>query len=358
MFINKTVFILGAGASWHYGYPTGEELVEQVREKARVFHGYCTKIVQQNHDSATVQIPKFLSGNTTGTFTDGLQGMRRAWEAGRDEADALAQRLTAVHPLVIDYFLGHNPDLQRIGKLMIAWVLLEREAMYTSEKFNVNRREALRRSTEPADQLKLADPQIWPHFKDNWYRFLIHKLVVGCPKSSDLLEKNDVTFVTFNYDVSLEYHLFRGLSAISLFKEGDIITKFFAGERILHMYGMIRDMPFGDPPPFDLKLSSGALNPLERSDPTRYWTANKNLFNTIYDASIGIRTIAPSEKEILNEDVKAASTAIHDACCVYILGYGFDPANNELLDLRVLRLRTTNSRRGTSYSRISRIAGS
>jgi hypothetical protein len=217
---------------------------------------------------------------------------------------------------------------------MIAWVLLEREAMYTSEKFNVNRREALRRSTEPADQLKLADPQIWPHFKDNWYRFLIHKLVVGCPKSSDLFEKNDVTFVTFNYDVSLEYHLFRGLSAISLFKEGDIITKFFAGERILHMYGTIRDMPFGDPPPFDLKLSSGALNPLERSDPTRYWTANKNLFDTIYDASIGIRTIAPSEKGILNEDVKAASTAIHDACCVYILGYGFDPANNELLDLR------------------------
>jgi hypothetical protein len=85
MFINKTVFILGAGASWHYGYPTGEELVEQVREKARVFHGYCAKIVQQNRDSATVQIPRFLSRNTTGTFTDGLQGMRRAWEAGRDE---------------------------------------------------------------------------------------------------------------------------------------------------------------------------------------------------------------------------------------------------------------------------------
>lgn len=30
MFTEPTVFILGAGASWHYGYPTGEKLVEHV----------------------------------------------------------------------------------------------------------------------------------------------------------------------------------------------------------------------------------------------------------------------------------------------------------------------------------------
>jgi hypothetical protein len=31
---NSTVFILGAGASWHYGYPTGEDLVKMVMAKA------------------------------------------------------------------------------------------------------------------------------------------------------------------------------------------------------------------------------------------------------------------------------------------------------------------------------------
>ena len=30
MFKRKTVFILGAGASWHYGHPTGEDLVRKV----------------------------------------------------------------------------------------------------------------------------------------------------------------------------------------------------------------------------------------------------------------------------------------------------------------------------------------
>ena len=30
MFTNKTVFVLGAGASWHYGCPTGEGLTDSV----------------------------------------------------------------------------------------------------------------------------------------------------------------------------------------------------------------------------------------------------------------------------------------------------------------------------------------
>jgi hypothetical protein len=34
MFHVPTVFILGAGASWHYGYPTGEDLVKMVIERA------------------------------------------------------------------------------------------------------------------------------------------------------------------------------------------------------------------------------------------------------------------------------------------------------------------------------------
>jgi hypothetical protein len=37
---NPTVFILGAGASWHYGYPTGEKLVQKVIEKAKCASTY------------------------------------------------------------------------------------------------------------------------------------------------------------------------------------------------------------------------------------------------------------------------------------------------------------------------------
>lgn len=37
MFTKPTVFILGAGASCHYGYPTGNDLVRQVGQRARKF---------------------------------------------------------------------------------------------------------------------------------------------------------------------------------------------------------------------------------------------------------------------------------------------------------------------------------
>jgi hypothetical protein len=34
MFTEPTTFILGAGASWHYGYPTGADLIQKTIENA------------------------------------------------------------------------------------------------------------------------------------------------------------------------------------------------------------------------------------------------------------------------------------------------------------------------------------
>jgi hypothetical protein len=56
------------------------------------------------------------------------------------------------------------------------------------------------------------------------------------------------------------------------------------------------------------------------------------LFDTIYDASRGIRTIEPTEKTV-DANVECARQAIDDANCVYILGYGFDENNSNLLGL-------------------------
>ncbi len=44
MFEKKTVFIIGAGASWHYGYPTGAELVESIIESALKIRAYLYEI--------------------------------------------------------------------------------------------------------------------------------------------------------------------------------------------------------------------------------------------------------------------------------------------------------------------------
>ena len=54
-------------------------------------------------------------------------------------------------------------------------------------------------------------------FKDEWCRFVIHQLAINCKTSSDIF-RNDVRFVTFNYDVSLVWALHQGLRYIQLFR--------------------------------------------------------------------------------------------------------------------------------------------
>jgi hypothetical protein len=64
MFANKTVFILGAGASWDYGYPTGEDLIKNVIAKARIAVEYFTSVLKnpgfKRHSlQAEVYCPQF-----------------------------------------------------------------------------------------------------------------------------------------------------------------------------------------------------------------------------------------------------------------------------------------------------------
>jgi len=61
MFRNPTVFILGAGASWHYGYPTGEALVEKVIQKASIILEYLEHSLRAMHSER----PNYIVENET-----------------------------------------------------------------------------------------------------------------------------------------------------------------------------------------------------------------------------------------------------------------------------------------------------
>ena len=306
----QTVFILGAGASWHYGYPTGEILVKKVIAKA-VFARKNIQAVLQN-PNAIANLPKYVIKNSP------APNAKDAWRRTLEECEDLIDRLETVDPIVIDYFLGQNPLLSDIGKLMIAWVLLECEAIYRKHKVNLNR-------YENPDITKSAD---------NWYRFLVHKLVTGCADGNDLL-RNNVSFVTFNYDVSLEYELYRSLKAISQFSEGNVIDKFFEGGRFIHVYGKIRQNTTDDLPDTTLDIFAKLGPGPTHVSPTafiEFCQEFNNLLDISYEASKTIRTIAPYEKTASGEITKAKET-IMDANVVYILGYGFDENNSKLLGL-------------------------
>jgi hypothetical protein len=310
MFKRKTVFILGAGASWHYGYPTGEDLIKKVIEKATIASHFFRQTCGQNVRPALPHRPKIVMRHELSK--NGVTHLAQ-WEAAAKECDDLKERLQFANPLVIDYFLGWNPELSEIGRMMIAWVILECEERYFRYRFNLNR-----------------DPRT-PYDKDDWYRFILSKLVSGYSDPSELL-KNNVSFITFNYDTSLERCLYQGLRSYAPIRP--LIPDFFAKYPVLHIYGKIHDgFPLNAAPP-SMEVEPTLKTPsFEDFEYVEYHKKLNGVLDRAYDASTLIKTIHPGTKDDNKEMIKFARDIVWNAECIYVLGYGFDENNSRRIGL-------------------------
>jgi hypothetical protein len=274
-------------------------------------------------DTSVGRYPDYIAAQKPSNESKARQLLKNA----ANDAKTLASRLRQVNPLVIDYFLGQNSSLQPIGTLIIAWIILNCEATHIAKGGNINREKLLQHSPNKSDHAKANNLDL-TKYKDDWHRFIIHKLAINCVDSADLLQ-NDVRFVTFNYDVSLERAIYKGLSSIELFKASDI-DKFLNSDRVLHIYGKVRDDISNSPPSLNWAVPFSR----EMHFPSSHSKDYKALFDAAYHASKRLRVIDPHNKEADGEIIKAAKNAIQRAKCVYILGYGFDENNSKRLGLR------------------------
>jgi len=300
MFTKETVFVLGAGASWHYGYPTGEVLVLDVLNCARRYADYCRNRVQAgvNIDDA----PGFVKdGWKQGNIGDIIS----RWGAQEARARELVSTLEEIDPLVIDYFLGWNDRLHDIGRLMIAAALLERETGPRGS--NYNRTHAARYG-----QSLLAG-------KDHWLRFVVHQLLVGIQRPEQLAD-NTVTFITFNYDLSLERSLRRALTAVGML-DGKQIDEFFSDGRIVHVYGTLAANTVVTQDEY--AALSGSF---QGAGVVHKIAAANALIEKWYLAAQNINVIDPHEKT-KGDVVADAQKLISKSEQIYFLGFGFDDEN-------------------------------
>jgi sulfur relay (sulfurtransferase) DsrC/TusE family protein len=321
MFTAPTLFILGAGASWHYGYPTGADLIKKVGEKASSLAYFCKECRDEWHD-----LPLYITEKMQTNNWDYSQ----AWDAAAKECRTLAERLKHVNPLVIDYFLGHNRSLEKIGKLLIAWAILDCEAEFANHNYNRNRKGPLYNTS--ATSVPPFDPEEYFRDNDDWYRFLVEELVTGCEQASDLT-KNKLHIITFNYDVSLEQNLSGRLRAIDRFgeKEYDQI-KSFLDKRIYHVYGAVRN---GFVPPRLVALNDSPIVFIsdEPGIDLKEIDRTNNNWNIAYEASKNLNVIDPIDKNNGNRIPNEWRKRVMDAWDIYILGYGFDNNNSHRLYL-------------------------
>ncbi len=193
MIEKSTLFILGAGASVPYGYPTGQGLREYI------FTDFCKdyrKLLAPHHANIGSAVNRDMK-----KFDNFIKIFE---EAPRTS---------------IDRFLSINPSYQDIGKTAIATAILQYEK---NSVFN---------------------EKVSNHYENDWYSLLFQKMTDGFSSQDHLqhFPNNKVSFITFNYDRSLEHFFYKSLISLfhSLKSEIDSNIKKYIPFPFIHVYGTI-----------------------------------------------------------------------------------------------------------------------
>ena len=150
----NSVFVLGAGASFPFGFPTGAKLREMLCNDLQI-------------GTTTFSLIK-----DAGIDTQRIQALRHAFESSGLSS--------------IDAFIAFRPEFQVVGELAIAATLAPMESLTALTRVN------------------------GVSGNSDWYQLLWNQLVAEVGSVEDL-RRNKVRFITFNYDRSLEQYLLNAI---------------------------------------------------------------------------------------------------------------------------------------------------
>jgi hypothetical protein len=258
MITKPTVFVLGAGSMTDYGFPIGWELVREVVQ------GF----------SKNAELRSLLLNNS------GFQ---------EQQLDKYLEALDGSAQNSVDAFLEEQHDHLEIGIATMSMVLVRRE--------------------NTAKLYQDGNPQT------NWLRYLLMHLR---GTSFEEFHRNAVSFVTFNYDRSLEHFLCRTLAhtfSKSEPESGEVIKKI----PIIHLHGRLGYLPWEGE-------KSGPCRPYET-------TITRDVVNTcIREVKVVHRTT-----EINAQEFAQAKALLAKADRVYFLGVGFNNRNLERIGVKQLQ---------------------
>lgn len=261
--MSKYLFILGAGASKPYGYPTGDELKWKIINELSNCNGLTFEALKED-------------------FLD-----------GRIKEFASSFRASKLNS--IDAFLRMNHDFESIGKLAIAVNILQAQ---TSSNL------------DPANQ--------------DWFGYLYNRLI---GTEEERLNNPDISFITFNYDHSLEHQLYNSFKhsfKLSEERVRDVLKKI----KVHHVYGDIGEL-------------ASPLNQ-HQSLVEYFHYHNYHRYNAIKHASDHIKVMY-SQREAVPKEVSDLQSSEN----IYILGFGFEKLNIDRLGFKWNYLR--NKVRATGY---------
>jgi hypothetical protein len=271
VFVQRTLFILGAGSSFEAGLPLGTALAKIIRDKMDVrFERFSEPIGNGDHDLYAHLV--HVNRQQNDAF----------WHAAQRIGTGLGFSQS------IDDFLDQHrsdPVVNRYGKAAIARAVLEAE--HNSKLY-----------FERHNETSIFDPD---KFADTWFAKFIYMLGRGIPRENVAEIFDNVSFIIFNYDRCVEHFLENALQRLYALNEQDAIS-IVADLRIFHPYGHVgtlREVPFG---------------------------ASRANYNTIAQ---GIKTYT---EQIAAADVmKELADEVSRAACIVFLGFAYHSQNMRLL---------------------------
>ncbi len=353
MFSTQTLFILGAGASVPYGYPLGKDLIKCILEdmkdqilipyyrknegppywnKNDLENGYFyeyeyikdilihikDKVGQINVENLLTTGTDYLNINDCFHTNDTINRYQCVNINKIDIFNKLELALRSFSTISIDTFLRDNPSHRVAGKTMIIYSLLKRECLNN-----------------------FSDPD-----NDNWYAFLFNDLVSECAENPINLLKNKIDFLTFNYDVSLDYYLETRIRHTELFSL--LADEFLTSLSIDHVYGKIYNKgavygSFSDVHDSKLKnFNLGFIWPGSSSEnlSQTYKPLSKKTFQNFKRFIFGINNFAQiktmfdeREHKKFTDIILQNQKKITRAEKIIFIGFGFDRENLKILGI-------------------------
>ncbi|MBB6428572.1 hypothetical protein [Algisphaera agarilytica] len=251
MIEEPTLFIIGAGASIPYSMPSTLALRGQI-----IQNGWSVFKRSRNHD---------IWGE----------------DPERIAVDTLIERFSSSKCDSIDQFLYSSDNGEKFGvyaKKILAGVLIGKQL-------------------ESESMIAAAGP-----IKGDWMQYLFNRMSEDCRNVNELVAKNQVRFVTFNYDTLIER---------------------FQDYKFKAEYGIDDQEEFS---PFPVHHVYGHLQELGR---IRRHASPYNQMNAINKSAESIRTIAETERS--RQDSSELGNWFVWAKRIFVLGFGWNKENIEQL---------------------------
>ncbi len=205
-----------------FGFPSGQQLIDQLLEQALHFDG-----------------------------DDRFDAMH---EMHADEGARRALKLSGFPS--IDQFLEKQERFHGWGRLRVSKIILEAEKQYLMASRTLSKRTVVRTGREEQIEIGRYDwlQQLWSQFLD-------------CPLAE--FEKHKVSFITYNYDRLIEQVLWAAMSTI--YSDHAAVRQALVKIPVLHLHGSLGPLRMGedDPNPnavgFGINATAGNLRTISQN---------------------------------------------------------------------------------------------